>query len=164
MAYGNGKGRPTALKTGEINICELVDYRLNGRSFDDIALFYGTTKMIIYGYYERAAGAEHEYQGYEPIKLNQLIPDLEDDDMSFRMVARKHRLSRRGLMNYIKDRNIDYEISRMRIKEMLDEGLPKKQIAEITGMSYNTFLKRCDELGIELKKGRNDIIDRGVYR
>lgn len=83
---------------------ELVNLRLRGYSFAEIGQLYGLNKASVYKEYMQMK--LRKYDGYEPFEVKAVAKTLREEDRGLEEIARDMKLSAKGLMNYITDRDI----------------------------------------------------------
>ena len=138
---------------------ELVDLRLQGESFDTLAVRFGCSKMQIYVYYRDAK--ERGYDGYEPIKLSSLKRMMSEGTLTLPEIAKKLGVSYKGLRFYIKDRGIERTPTKAKVRHLRERRKSLAWIARFYGLSYGTFKSWCRQNVPELFS-REELEDEAV--
>ena len=160
-------GAPRILDENLFSSKELVDYRCQGYSFDQMVEHYNHmleksaafkeragnikfTKIMIYGLYQKMKA--RNFDGYVPeyVNMERLDTLLKDKSLTLSEVAQRIGLNQRGLLFFMEDRGIDRKIRIPTVKRFRAEGRSIDWICDFYGISRPTFMEKMKKAGVDL--------------
>lgn len=121
-------------RTGIAFVMDLVDLRIEGLTFGEIAKKIGAPKATIYKVYKEAG--KTNYGNYAPIPLDELKEKLDDRNLSLEDIRLYYGVREKGLRNYMLDRNIRREPTIRDVARRLKSGETFSCIMKYYGVSY----------------------------
>ena len=125
-----------------ISIKQLVDLRLEGYSFSQLAEHFNSSeinKNIVYQYYMQKSA--EDFDGYEPLSVRYLRKLLSDSYLTVEDIAKMEDVSYRGLVNYMHDYGIIRRIDDEELNLLAKMGKSKRFVARYYGVSTSTIDK-----------------------
>ena len=153
--------RPRSEEVKKIPVSELVDRRVKGMSFGDMAEEYGMSKSIIYGYYQECA--KRGFDGYDPLGVEN-IARMCRTEYTFPEMSRLLGITPMGLRNYMDDYHVPgREINLRTVKRLVSIGKTEAFIGQYYGMTQQCVGRWCKRNGVEIPRNNNWKIQQELY-
>lgn len=138
--------------TSVITCKEMVDLRIQGMSFEDIAQRIHLSKQQTYLTFLHYKA--NKFEGYEPIATRYLKKQLKTN-LTLVQLSRNYRLNVQGLKNYAEDRSIMRVMTVEKIEELyLEANFSLGQICDYYGNTRFTLRKFMIDNGLNTLKDK----------
>ena len=134
-----------------IPIKDLVDKRLAGMSYQEIADEYDLSKQIVYGYYRECEACG--FDGYDPVGAEKVSRMLRSECTVGEIARRLGISNKNGLLNYINDYHIKgREMNARTVRRLVKAGKTAAYIGRYYGIGQQTVQRWCERNGIDIPK------------